>query len=64
VVRDPSIHKEVLLDVLQFLVDQGFQINGLIRSPSSDLKATSNFSCGLLIKSVFTFLINGKTSPS
>jgi len=50
VVRDPSIHKEVLLDVLQFSVDQGFQINGLIRSPLIGPKGNLEFLLWLATK--------------
>jgi 23S rRNA (cytidine1920-2'-O)/16S rRNA (cytidine1409-2'-O)-methyltransferase len=33
VVRDPEIHRKVLVDILAFVQNQGFSICGLIRSP-------------------------------
>jgi 23S rRNA (cytidine1920-2'-O)/16S rRNA (cytidine1409-2'-O)-methyltransferase len=33
VVRDPEIHRRVLVDILAFIETQGFSIRGLIRSP-------------------------------
>jgi 23S rRNA (cytidine1920-2'-O)/16S rRNA (cytidine1409-2'-O)-methyltransferase len=33
VVRDPEIHRKVLVDILAFIQNQGFSIHGLIRSP-------------------------------
>jgi 23S rRNA (cytidine1920-2'-O)/16S rRNA (cytidine1409-2'-O)-methyltransferase len=33
VVRDPEIHRKVLVDILAFVQDQGFSVRGLIRSP-------------------------------
>ena len=43
VIRDPEIHKQVLLDVLGFARDQGFGINGLIRSPLLGPKGNAEF---------------------
>jgi 23S rRNA (cytidine1920-2'-O)/16S rRNA (cytidine1409-2'-O)-methyltransferase len=33
VVRDPEIHRKVLVDLLTFAQAQGFSLRGLIRSP-------------------------------
>src|SRR5690349_14921251 len=33
VIRDPQIHRQVLLDVLSFAQQEGFQVRGLIKSP-------------------------------
>jgi len=33
VVRDPEIHRKVLVEILAFVHDQGFGVRGLIRSP-------------------------------
>jgi 23S rRNA (cytidine1920-2'-O)/16S rRNA (cytidine1409-2'-O)-methyltransferase len=33
VVRDPEIHRKVLVDILAFVQEQGFYPQGLIRSP-------------------------------
>lgn len=33
VIRDPEIHRQVLLDVLGFTHNKGFNIHGLIKSP-------------------------------
>jgi 23S rRNA (cytidine1920-2'-O)/16S rRNA (cytidine1409-2'-O)-methyltransferase len=33
VIRDPAVHKAILMDVLNFAQDQGFSVRGLLRSP-------------------------------
>src|SRR5215207_10074527 len=43
VIRDPEIHKQVLLDVLGFAQREGFQIRGLIRSPLLGPKGNAEF---------------------
>jgi len=43
VIRDPEIHKQVLLDVLDFAQKEGFQIRGLIRSPLLGPKGNAEF---------------------
>ncbi len=43
VIRDPEIHKQVLLDVLSFAEYEGFQIRGLIRSPLLGPKGNVEF---------------------
>lgn len=43
VVRDPEIHRQVLLDVLIFAEAEGFQIRGLIRSPLLGPKGNTEF---------------------
>lgn len=43
VIRDASIHKQVLLDVLGFAQTQGFGIRGLIRSPLLGPKGNVEF---------------------
>jgi 23S rRNA (cytidine1920-2'-O)/16S rRNA (cytidine1409-2'-O)-methyltransferase len=43
VIRDPEIHKQVLLDVLSFAQKEGFQIHGLIRSPLLGPKGNAEF---------------------
>ncbi|MBU1661169.1 MAG: TlyA family rRNA (cytidine-2'-O)-methyltransferase, partial [Chloroflexi bacterium] len=43
VVRDPEIHRRVLLDVLTFAAVEGFQIRGLIRSPLLGPKGNTEF---------------------
>ena len=43
VIRDPAIHKQVLLDVLTFAQDEGFQIRGLIKSPLLGPKGNAEF---------------------
>jgi 23S rRNA (cytidine1920-2'-O)/16S rRNA (cytidine1409-2'-O)-methyltransferase len=43
VVRDPQIHRKVLLDVLSFAQDQGFCMRGLIRSPLLGPKGNTEF---------------------
>jgi 23S rRNA (cytidine1920-2'-O)/16S rRNA (cytidine1409-2'-O)-methyltransferase len=43
VIRDPEIHRQVLLDVLHFAQTEGFQIRGLIRSPLLGPKGNAEF---------------------
>jgi 23S rRNA (cytidine1920-2'-O)/16S rRNA (cytidine1409-2'-O)-methyltransferase len=43
VIRDPEIHKQVLLDVLGFAQNEGFQIRGLIKSPLLGPKGNAEF---------------------
>jgi 23S rRNA (cytidine1920-2'-O)/16S rRNA (cytidine1409-2'-O)-methyltransferase len=43
VVRDPAVHRQVLLDLFQFLVGQNFTVRGLIRSPLLGPKGNVEF---------------------
>jgi len=43
VIRDPEIHKQVLLDVLNFAQQEGFNIRGLIKSPLLGPKGNVEF---------------------
>ncbi len=43
VIRDPAIHRQVLLDVLGFAREEGFQVRGLIRSPLLGPKGNAEF---------------------
>ena len=43
VIRDPEIHKQVLLDVLGFAKNNGFNIRGLIKSPLLGPKGNAEF---------------------
>ncbi len=43
VIRDPAIHKQVLLDVLTFVQQEGFTIHGLIKSPLLGPKGNTEF---------------------
>jgi 23S rRNA (cytidine1920-2'-O)/16S rRNA (cytidine1409-2'-O)-methyltransferase len=43
VIRDPAIHKQVLVDVLTFAQGEGFQIRGLIKSPLLGPKGNAEF---------------------
>jgi 23S rRNA (cytidine1920-2'-O)/16S rRNA (cytidine1409-2'-O)-methyltransferase len=43
VIRDPEIHKQVLLDVLSFAQAEGFGIQGLIKSPLLGPKGNAEF---------------------
>lgn len=43
VIRDPLIHRRVLLDLLSFARDKGFQIDGLIKSPLTGPKGNTEF---------------------
>jgi 23S rRNA (cytidine1920-2'-O)/16S rRNA (cytidine1409-2'-O)-methyltransferase len=43
VVRDPEIHRQVLLDVLGFAQKEGFRVRGLIRSPLLGPKGNVEF---------------------
>ena len=43
VIRNPEIHKQVLLDILSFAQKEGFQIRGLIKSPLLGPKGNAEF---------------------
>lgn len=43
VIRDPEIHKQVLLEVLSYAQNEGFQIRALIRSPLVGPKGNAEF---------------------
>jgi 23S rRNA (cytidine1920-2'-O)/16S rRNA (cytidine1409-2'-O)-methyltransferase len=43
VIRDPQVHQAVLMDVLAFACDQGFEVCGLIRSPLLGPKGNVEF---------------------
>ncbi len=43
VIRDPAIHRQVLLDVLDFAERQGYAVRGLIRSPLLGPKGNVEF---------------------
>jgi 23S rRNA (cytidine1920-2'-O)/16S rRNA (cytidine1409-2'-O)-methyltransferase len=43
VIRDPEIHRQVLLDVLTFAQNEGFGIRGLIKSPLLGPKGNAEF---------------------
>jgi 23S rRNA (cytidine1920-2'-O)/16S rRNA (cytidine1409-2'-O)-methyltransferase len=43
VIRDPEIHKQVLFDVLGFAQQEGFRVNGLIKSPLLGPKGNTEF---------------------
>ena len=43
VIRDPLIHRQVLLDVLSFARDHGYIVRGLIRSPLTGPKGNVEF---------------------
>lgn len=43
VIRDPEIHKQVLIDVLIFAQNEGFGIQGLIKSPLLGPKGNAEF---------------------
>ena len=43
VIRDPEIHKQVLLDVLEFAQQDGFNIRGLVKSPLLGPKGNAEF---------------------
>ena len=43
VIRDPEIHKQVLLDILGFAQEESFQIRGLIKSPLLGPKGNAEF---------------------
>jgi 23S rRNA (cytidine1920-2'-O)/16S rRNA (cytidine1409-2'-O)-methyltransferase len=43
VIRNPEIHRQVLLDILSFAQREGFQILGLIKSPLFGPKGNAEF---------------------
>lgn len=49
VIRDPAIHRRVLLEVLQFARAEGFGVQGLIRSPLQGPKGNTEFLVHLML---------------
>jgi len=43
VIRDPGVHRQVLLDVLAFAAQQGYEVRGLLRSPLLGPKGNAEF---------------------
>ena len=43
VIRDPAIHRQVLLDVLGYACQEGFALRGLVRSPLTGPKGNAEF---------------------
>jgi len=43
VIRDPQIHRQVLLDVLAYAVQEGYTLRGLLRSPLLGPKGNTEF---------------------
>jgi len=43
VIRDPGIHRQVLLDVLEFAEEEGYEVRGLMRSPLVGPKGNLEF---------------------
>ncbi len=43
VIRDPSVHRQVVLDVLNFAQDNGYGLRGLVRSPLLGPKGNTEF---------------------
>jgi 23S rRNA (cytidine1920-2'-O)/16S rRNA (cytidine1409-2'-O)-methyltransferase len=43
VIRDPEIHRQVLIDVLSYAQQEGFAIQGLIKSPLLGPKGNAEF---------------------
>ena len=43
VIRDPEIHKQVVVDILNFAQQEGFEIRGLIKSPLLGPKGNAEF---------------------
>ncbi len=49
VIRDPAVHRQVLAGVLEFALQEGFSISGLIRSPLLGPKGNVEFLAGLTL---------------
>jgi 23S rRNA (cytidine1920-2'-O)/16S rRNA (cytidine1409-2'-O)-methyltransferase len=48
VIRDPAVHRQVLLSVLNFALEQGFCVQGLVRSPLLGPKGNAEFLVDLI----------------
>jgi 23S rRNA (cytidine1920-2'-O)/16S rRNA (cytidine1409-2'-O)-methyltransferase len=59
VIRDPSIHRQVLTDVLAFALQQGYGTRGLIRSPLIGPKGNIEFLAWLEYPGVQTNTLDG-----
>jgi 23S rRNA (cytidine1920-2'-O)/16S rRNA (cytidine1409-2'-O)-methyltransferase len=51
VIRDPEIHKRILMEMLAFATTNGFAVNGLARSPLLGPKGNTEFLIDLLVGS-------------
>ncbi len=49
VIRDPAVHRQVLAEVLDFALQEGFDVTGLIRSPLLGPKGNVEFLVGLAL---------------
>jgi 23S rRNA (cytidine1920-2'-O)/16S rRNA (cytidine1409-2'-O)-methyltransferase len=56
VIRDPQIHRQVLLDVLTFAQNEGFGIRGLVKSPLLGPKGNAEFLAWMDLNSESTLL--------
>jgi 23S rRNA (cytidine1920-2'-O)/16S rRNA (cytidine1409-2'-O)-methyltransferase len=43
VIRDPKVHQRVLLEVLNFAIETGFGLRGLVKSPLLGPKGNTEF---------------------
>jgi 23S rRNA (cytidine1920-2'-O)/16S rRNA (cytidine1409-2'-O)-methyltransferase len=43
VIRDPEVHRQVLLDVLEYACQEGYKVRGLVRSPLTGPKGNAEF---------------------
>jgi 23S rRNA (cytidine1920-2'-O)/16S rRNA (cytidine1409-2'-O)-methyltransferase len=48
VIRDPEIHRQVLLDVLGYAIQEGYSVRGLLRSPLLGPKGNAEFLAWLI----------------
>ncbi len=54
VIRDPQVHRQVLLDVLGFAQGEGYGVHGLIRSPLKGPKGNTEFLAWLSYPAIAT----------
>lgn len=62
VIRDPQVHQQVLHNVLSAMIDEGFGVRGLIRSPLLGPKGNTEFLVWLEIPPVQSLDINSLIS--
>lgn len=58
VIRDPEVHRQVLLDVLAFAQSEGFSVRGLIKSPLLGPKGNAEFLAWLNISGTHAASLN------
>lgn len=63
VIRDPLIHRRILIEILEFAVQAGFQVAGLIKSPLTGPKGNIEFLVHLVNSTQIETMMHDWISP-